>query len=829
VGGLAHRVASLVLCVATVWLAVGTAAGDPPAIVRGPYLQSLTPDSVVVRWRTDQPTTSGVFFGSQPNRLSNLVTDFAQTTEHVVTLVNLQADTRYYYGVGDTQTVLAGGDPDHFFYTAPPAGAPLPIRIWAVGDSGLANAVSFAVRDAYYGFAGEKYTNVWLMLGDNAYPDGTDQEYQDNLFDLFPDLLRVTPLWPTMGNHDAHSAESATLSGPYYDVFSLPGNAEAGGLPSGTEAYYAFDYANVHFVVLNSQDIDRGVDAAMATWLDADLGATSQDWIIALWHHPPYSRGSHNSDTEIRLIEMRENIVPILDQHGTDLTLTGHSHSYERSYLIDGHYGASDTFNASMLVDGGDGRVLGDGAYTKPLLGKNPHSGIVYTVSGSACCPHPTYPGTHPAMYLKLVDVPGSVVIDVSGDRLDALFLDDNAIVRDSYSIVKAPPPAPVAQFDAVPVKGVAPLQVSFVDLSSSNPIDWMWDFDNNGTFETSGTPNPAYLYTDPGVYSVSQLVVNEIATDEETKLDLICVTEGVPGEIEMYRHADKLRHIWYRLAPATLYDSIRGDLMALHGSGGDYAAAGIQCIENDDNDARIVDGEVPAIGEGFFYLVRGVNCALEQGSFDVGGGGLAASRDQALAGLAGGCPCDLGDDGDGDRICDGEDDCPLDPDNDADYDGICGEVDNCPTVANPTQTDTDGDGMGEVCDPCPLDVENDTDGDGVCGSDDNCPSVFNPGQEDLDGDGTGDACEDPFDDDGDGVLDADDNCPTVSNPQQADGDGDGVGDLCDNCPDDGNANQSDQDGDGVGNACDNCKSVHNPDQTDSDGDGKGDACDSSP
>ena len=42
------------------------------------------------------------------------------------------------------------------------------------------------------------------------------------------------------------------------------------------------------------------------------------------------------------MIEMRENVVPILEDYGVDLVLTGHSHAYERSFLIDGHYGISD-------------------------------------------------------------------------------------------------------------------------------------------------------------------------------------------------------------------------------------------------------------------------------------------------------------------------------------------------------------------------------------------------------------------------------------------------------------------------------------------------------
>ena len=88
---------------------------------------------------------------------------------------------------------------------------------------------------------------------------------------------------------------------------------------------------------------DRSPTAAMATWLRNDLAATAQTWLLAFWHHPPYTKGSHNSDTETELVQMRQNILPILEDYGVDLVLTGHSHSYERSFLLDGHYGTSGT------------------------------------------------------------------------------------------------------------------------------------------------------------------------------------------------------------------------------------------------------------------------------------------------------------------------------------------------------------------------------------------------------------------------------------------------------------------------------------------------------
>ena len=42
----------------------------------------------------------------------------------------------------------------------------------------------------------------------------------------------------------------------------------------------------------------------MLTWLENDLAATTEEFVICFWHHPPYTKGSHNSDTEGDLIEI---------------------------------------------------------------------------------------------------------------------------------------------------------------------------------------------------------------------------------------------------------------------------------------------------------------------------------------------------------------------------------------------------------------------------------------------------------------------------------------------------------------------------------------------
>ena len=419
---------------------VAAAETNVPKVVRGPYLQLGRPDSMVIRWRTDQPTSSEVKFGTVANKLDRAVTIKGKSTEHVIQLSSLTSSTTYHYSVwGDDKVQAGGGGKPFSFTTSPIAGTRGKVRIWALGDSGTANTNAAAVRDAYERYAGTGRTDVMLMLGDNAYPDGTDAEYQKAIFQMYTNTLPKVVLWPTLGNHDARSASSSTQSGPYYDNFTLPTLAQAGGLASGTEAYYSFDYANIHFVCLDSEDSGRAVSGAMLTWLKRDLASTRQDWMIAYFHHPPYTKGSHDSDNVRdsggRMRDMRETVLPILEQAGVDLVLTGHSHSYERSFLVDGHYGKSKTLEGRMIKDRGDGREDGEGVYRKQGPGLKGHQGTVYTVAGSS---GQTSGGklNHPVMFLSL-NVLGSLVLDVEAGQLTSRFLDDRGETRDWYTMRK--------------------------------------------------------------------------------------------------------------------------------------------------------------------------------------------------------------------------------------------------------------------------------------------------------------------------------------------------------------------------------------------------------
>jgi tetratricopeptide (TPR) repeat protein len=417
---------------------VGAPRAAQAVLTRGPYLQVGTPTGVTVRWRTDVASDSRVRFGTSAGALSGTASDPLVTTEHVVRLTDLAASTRYFYDVGSSAGPLAG-DASFTFVTAPAAGTPSNARVWVIGDSGFPSAEAFAVRDAYAAWTGGRGTDLWLMLGDNAYWTGTDAEYQTAVFNQYPAMLRQSVLWPTRGNHDGIHAGA---NNDYYELFTLPAAGEAGGLASGTEAYYSFDWGDVHFVCLDSEGSSRAPGSAMLTWLANDLAGNTRRWVVAYWHHPPYSKGSHDSDDELdsggRMRDMRQNALPVLEAGGADLMLTGHSHSYERSFLLDGHHGPSSTLAPSMILDGGDGRPGGDGAYVKYGTSPVPHGGGVHAVAGSSAQANGGALD-HPVMVSSL-NLPGSLVLDVRGDTLDARFLGTTGAVLDSFRILKPGP-----------------------------------------------------------------------------------------------------------------------------------------------------------------------------------------------------------------------------------------------------------------------------------------------------------------------------------------------------------------------------------------------------
>jgi hypothetical protein len=407
-------------------------------LLRGPYLQKGSPNSIVVKWRTSDSTQSIVDYGTNVNSLSLTDSVVSVNINHEVEITGLNPNTKYYYRVRTSDDVLVPEANDLYFKTSPVHGSSQKVRAWILGDPGTANNNARSVRDAYYDYIDTAHTDMILFLGDNAYVDGTDAQYQLAVFEnMYEDKLKNTVSWSTLGNHDGHSADSETQTGPYYEIFTLPTAGESGGMASGTEAYYSFDFANLHFIILDSYDSDRSIGGDMYDWCLSDLQNTTAEWIVAIWHHPAYSKGSHDSDSENQLIQMRTNFLPLLESYGADIVLSGHSHSYERSYFINGHYDISDSFNIAAHTVGtngsGDGRVIGDGPYVKSFCQDD---GAVYLTAGSSGQTSSGKPLDHEAMFISMEQL-GSCVLEVDSHVIQFKFIGSNGIVEDSFSIIK--------------------------------------------------------------------------------------------------------------------------------------------------------------------------------------------------------------------------------------------------------------------------------------------------------------------------------------------------------------------------------------------------------
>ncbi|MFC3809083.1 metallophosphoesterase [Lacihabitans lacunae] len=420
------------------------------AISRGPYLQVRTQNSIQVRYSTNVGCETKVKYGLAQNALTNEVVIGGSRYMHTASISGLAANSKYYYAIYNGATLIEGGL-NNFFMTSQAKNSEQKIRIWATGDCGTGTPQQLQVKNAFLNYNNNQYVDAWLLLGDNAYSSGLDLEYQEKFFNVYQNdpIMKQTAIYPVPGNHDYYISADAKFNHfvPYYDIFSPVANAEMGGVPSGHKEYYSYDIGNVHFVALDSYGRETANNYVMSdtispqiVWLKQDLAANTQKWTVVYWHHPPYTMGTHNSDTEPDLTAIREKLTPIIERFNVDLVLTGHSHNYERSKLIKGHVGLENTFNPLTHVVNSSSGFYDGSSNSCPYLKKSDGSikGTVYAVAGSAGAVlygQASFP--HEALPHVVADFSGSLLIEVEGDRLDAKMIGHDGGVKDKFTIMK--------------------------------------------------------------------------------------------------------------------------------------------------------------------------------------------------------------------------------------------------------------------------------------------------------------------------------------------------------------------------------------------------------
>lgn len=395
-----------------------------------------------ISWFTQERTRSDVQL-MEAERFTGAFTDpicyegtvryYRQNYAHRVILNDLQPGTEYVYRVGDRALNVwsetgrfvtdAGGDAAFSFLT--------------IADVQADNETDFAKAAEVLDKGFELVPDAQFIANLGDFVNDCGNEQWDMYFRNFErHHLRAT-LAPVSGNHDG-------LPSWFRRQFPVETAEPSLGLDGD---YYSFDYGNAHFAVLNTNDMFP-MTSAQVNWLRNDMRASDADWKIVMMHRSLYSAGKNYNKPDTMI--MHNRLVPVMDELGIDLVLSGHDHMYFRTKQM-----KEDEAQATSYV-----QELYNGELT--TFACNPE-GTVYILPNTAGTKR--YP-VHTETYQKILDAgevvtqPGRPVfagITIDGDKLIykayAYDVDGTKQVEciDRYAIQKTLSDAPPAPFEPDP------------------------------------------------------------------------------------------------------------------------------------------------------------------------------------------------------------------------------------------------------------------------------------------------------------------------------------------------------------------------------------------
>jgi PKD repeat protein len=307
---------------------------------------------------------------------------------------------------------------------------------------------------------------VVLVLGDNAYSDGTIDEY-NNCFG---------PAWgrhksrihPTSGNHDYNTPNGAG----YYAYFGA-----AAGDPS--QGYYAFTLGSWFILSLNSQ-IDMFVGSPEEQWLRQQLASHPSQCVLAYWHYPRWTTVSGRVT-----IDAVKPLWNALYEYGADIILNGHDHAYQRWQPQTPDGAVDNSFGIPQFAVGTGG---GEGLYqfgpTAPnlVVRDNQTFGVIkFTLRN----------GGYDWQFLP---VPGGTFSDAGSGNCHG------APASTNFPPV-ANPGGPYTGENAVTFDGTGSS-----DPDNNLPLTYSWNF---GDGSTGSGATPSHTYLTDGVYTVTLQVLD--------------------------------------------------------------------------------------------------------------------------------------------------------------------------------------------------------------------------------------------------------------------------------------------------------------------------------
>jgi len=167
------------------------------------------------------------------------------------------------------------------------------------------------------------------------------------------DVMQVRPYMVAVGNHEYNCNDPScfpqTQNFTAYNArFRMPSLESGGSTGKGRNMWYSFNYANVHYVVVDTEtDYPNAPEGEVMfgnqlAWLQNDLQTANQNrqlmpWLVVAGHRPIYSSSSKQySNTTNAPIKSSKKLADAMQQlflqNKIDFYLSSHVHAYERTY-----------------------------------------------------------------------------------------------------------------------------------------------------------------------------------------------------------------------------------------------------------------------------------------------------------------------------------------------------------------------------------------------------------------------------------------------------------------------------------------------------------------
>jgi predicted phosphodiesterase len=291
-----------------VWKDIPPVQSAAPRVLKTAYLLGVTGTSARFLWETLTPMDGSVRFGQAVDQCTETVKQDGTSLMHDITITGLRPGVKYFFAAQSGDLPAGEGS----FKTDP--GPAVPFRVGVVSDTHI-NMFTRAITTRLL----ESKPDVAIHCGDYVRHGYEADEWDECFLQPAAKLMQNVPLYVASGNHDA--------SGRYWSRRYLP---YAKDTDHGAR-YFTFHYGNAQFIVLTHYDTPLTPGSPQYKWLVEQLNSEawkSARWRFVYFHEPPYSLVWDDCNKDIR-----EHILPLLEKHGATMTLSGHTHDYERGYL----------------------------------------------------------------------------------------------------------------------------------------------------------------------------------------------------------------------------------------------------------------------------------------------------------------------------------------------------------------------------------------------------------------------------------------------------------------------------------------------------------------